>query len=384
MHRTLLALTVLLFAAPAAAQRADTLPLPRFTLTPYLGGRIPFGTEQTYLNRDSTTGLFFDEERGGGALVGIDAELRVRGPFSAVAGVAYSNAGDIVFTVVELGEDFNFAERRIRTGSTYLLSKAGVAYRLPLPNPETRRFRSVASLVAGPALVRERPAGEAAINHPAVNLGFKALLPIGSSRIAFQMAFEDYVTFWNTREYERRERARIDEPGLTVDFASPQGNLLMFHGGLTFLVGSRTPALTRAYAPLPAPAPPAMIPIRVCVVEGGELREVEAMVSPATGDTLVNQRRFSEVYPETMGYAATQDFYIRGEAVTWNRTRYVQFGLTRIIPANALIRAGEYQGVPVFRERHVTGTPDVLYMPVRSGCEFQVYQREQAVRGVRG
>jgi hypothetical protein len=127
-----------------------------------------------------------------------------------------------------------------------------------------------------------------------------------------------------------------------------------------------------------------MIPIRVCVVEGGELREVEAMVSPATGDTLVNQRRFSDVYPETMGYAATRDFYIRSEAVTWNRTRYVQFGLTRIIPANALIRAGEYQGVPVFRERNVTGTSDVLYMPVRSGCEFQVYQREQAVRGVRG
>ncbi len=382
MYRTLLALSVLLSAAPAAAQRGDTLPLPRFTVTPYLGGRIPFGTEQTFLNRDSTAGFFFDEERGGGALVGLDAEVRVRGPFSAVAGVAYSSAGGIVFTVVELGEDTSLAQRLRRTGSTYLLSKAGVAYRLPLPNPETRRFRSVASVVAAPALVRETPAGQSAINHPAVNLGFKALLPLGSSRVAFHMAFEDYVTFWNAREYERRERARIDEPELTVDFASPRGNLLMFHGGLTFLVGDRTPALIRAYTP--APAAPGMIPIRVCVMEGGELREVDAMVSPATGDTLVSQRRFSDVYPETMGYAATPDFYIRGEAVTFDRTRYVQFGLTRIIPANVLMRAGEYQGVPIFRERNVTGTPDVLYMPVRSGCEFQAYQREQAVRGVRG
>lgn len=388
MYRTLLALTVLLSAAPAAAQRADTLPLPRFTVTPYLGGRIPFSTEQTFLNRDSTAGFFFDEERGGGALTGLDAELRVRGPFSAVAGVAYSNAGDIVFTVVELGEDTSSAQRLVRTGSTYLLSKLGVAYRLPLPDPETRRFRSVASLVAAPALVRETPAGQSAINHPAVNLGFKALLPLGNSRIAFQMAFEDYVTFWNTREYERRERARIDEPGLIVDFGSPRGNLLMFHGGLTFLVGSRTPALVRTYTPTPAPAPeataPGMIPVRICVVEGGELREVDAMVSSATGDTTVNRRRFGDVYPETMGYAATRDFYIRSEAITVNRTRYVRFGLTRIIPASALTRAGEYQGVPFFRERNVTDAPDVLYLPVRSGCEFQTYQREQAVQGVRG
>jgi hypothetical protein len=201
------------------------------------------------------------------------------------------------------------------------------------------------------------------------------------------MAFEDYVTFWNTREYERREQAQINEPGVTVDFGSPRGNLLMFHGGLTFLVGSRAPAPVRAYAPtIPAAeaARPGMVPIRVCVVDAGELREVDATVNAATGDTTVSQRRFGELYPESAGYAATRDFYLRGEAVTFNRTRYVRYGLTRIIPAGALTRAGEYQGVPVFRERSVAGMPDVLYVPVRSGCEFQVYQREQSVRGVRG
>lgn len=388
MNRTLLVLALMVAAVlPAAAQRADTLPLPRFTLTPYLGGRIPFGTEQTFFTQDSTEGLFLDEERGGGALVGIDAEFRVRGPFSAVAGVAYSNAGDITFTVLEIGEDTSLAQRFQRTGSTYLLSKAGVAYRLPIPNPDNRRFRSVASLVVAPALVRETPARQTAIYHPAVNLGFKALLPLGNSRIAFQMAFEDYFTFWNTREYERRERAVIGEPGLTLDFDSPRGNLLMFHGGLTFLVARRTPPLARTYLP-PAPtaeaARPELVSIRVCVVEAGELREVEATVSPATGDTTVDQRRFSDAYPATTGYAASQDFYNRGEPITLDGTRYIRFGLTRIIPAGALMRAGEYQGVPVFRERNAVGTPEVLYIPVRSGCEFQTYQREQAVRGVRG
>lgn len=157
--------------------------------------------------------------------------------------------------------------------------------------------------------------------------------------------------------------------------------------GLKFSFGGRDRGVAPVMAPLPPPPPapaPTMTPIRVCVVEAGELREVDAMVNPATGDTLVNQRRFADVYPATMGYAAGQDFYLRNEAITLNRTRYVRFGLTRIVPATALTRAGEFQGVPVFRDRSATGTPEVLYVPVRTGCEFQTYQREQAVRGVRG
>ncbi len=158
--------------------------------------------------------------------------------------------------------------------------------------------------------------------------------------------------------------------------------------GLKFTFGGREAVPAPVFVPAPAPAPEPvrqeMTPIRVCVVEAGELREVDAMVNTATGDTLVNQRRFGDVYPGTTGYAAGQDFFIRNEAITFNRTRYVRFGLTRIVPANALTRAGEFQGVPIFRDRASTGTAEVLYVPVRTGCEFQTYQREQAVRGVRG
>lgn len=158
--------------------------------------------------------------------------------------------------------------------------------------------------------------------------------------------------------------------------------------GLKFTFGGGEAVPAPVFVPAPAPAPEPMrqemTPVRVCVVEAGELREVDAMVNPATGDTMVNQRRFGDVYPGTTGYAAGQDFFIRNEAITLNRTRYVRFGLTRIVPANALTRAGEYQGVPVFRDRTSTGTAEVLYVPVRTGCEFQTYQREQAVRGVRG
>lgn len=160
--------------------------------------------------------------------------------------------------------------------------------------------------------------------------------------------------------------------------------------GLKFSFGGRDEPMAVAPAPLPPPPAPAPAPmpemrsIRVCVVEGGQLREVDAMVDPATADTVVDGRRFSDVYPSTIGYAGGQDFFIRNEPITVNRTRYVKFGLTRIVPANALAPAGEVQGVTVFRDASGTGTPEVLYVPVRSGCEFQTYQREQAVRGVRG
>ena len=160
--------------------------------------------------------------------------------------------------------------------------------------------------------------------------------------------------------------------------------------GLKFSFGGRDEPVAFAPAPLPPPPPPAPAPmpemrsVRVCVVEGGQLREVDAMVDPATADTTVDGRRFSDVYPSTIGYAGGQDFFIRNEPITVNRTRYVKFGLTRIVPASALAPAGTYQGVTVFRDASGTGTPEVLYVPVRSGCEFQTYQREQAVRGVRG
>jgi hypothetical protein len=40
--------------------------------------------------------------------------------------------------------------------------------------------------------------------------------------------------------------------------------------------------------------------------------------------------------------------------------------------------------VGVFTEASATGTPDVIYIPVRPGCEFQPYQYEVPARGVRG
>ena len=62
----------------------------------------------------------------------------------------------------------------------------------------------------------------------------------------------------------------------------------------------------------------------------------------------------------------------------------MRFGLPRVVSPTDVARTGEYQGIGVFTDASATGTPDVVYVPVRPGCEFQPYQYEVPARGVRG
>jgi hypothetical protein len=160
--------------------------------------------------------------------------------------------------------------------------------------------------------------------------------------------------------------------------------------GLKFGFGAAAPeeVIVPPVAPPPPPpalpAAPEMQTIRVCVVEGTALREVEAMYNPATGDTTVAGQAFATAYPATTGYAGGATWYINNEAITINRRRYVRFGLPRVVSPTDVTRTGEYQGVGVFTDASATGTPDVIYIPVRPGCEFQPFQYEVPARGVRG
>jgi hypothetical protein len=140
-------------------------------------------------------------------------------------------------------------------------------------------------------------------------------------------------------------------------------------------------------APPPPPPPPPVVTVnrdvRVCVVENGALREIPVQYNTQTGDTTVNGRRFSEVYPST-GYAAGVTWFINNEPITVNGRRYVKYGLPRVLGVNEVARTADFQGVPVFAEAGATGATEVLYVPVRPGCEFQPYQLDVKVGGVRG
>lgn len=144
------------------------------------------------------------------------------------------------------------------------------------------------------------------------------------------------------------------------------------------------PPAPQPVPPPPPPAPSTMRDIRVCVVENGALREVQAMYNTANGDTTVSGRPFAQAYPATSGYAMGMTWFINNEPITVNGRRYVKYGLPRVLGVSEVARAGEYMGVPVFAEAGAAGMTEVLYLPVRPGCEFQPYQLDVKVGGVRG
>jgi hypothetical protein len=163
--------------------------------------------------------------------------------------------------------------------------------------------------------------------------------------------------------------------------------------GLKAMFGNLIPPPPPPPAVIPPPPPPVIAPppppppvvqptrdIRVCVVENGMLREITAVYNTQTGDTTVNGQRI----PATTGYAAGATWYINNEPITVNGRRYVRYGLPRVLGVNEVTRTAEYQGVSVFAEAGAQGTPEVLYIPVRPGCEFQPYQLEVKAGGVRG
>lgn len=192
---------------------------------------------------------------------------------------------------------------------------------------------------------------------------------------------------------------RVDGVADYMPNHEPEANLnLHARAGLSLLLGGARPA-PLAVAP-PPPPPPAFVPppalpppppaapmataIDVCVVENGALRNVQAQYTSATGDTTVAGRPFGQAYPATgPSYAGGAAWYIQGDAITLGGRRFVKFGLPRVVGVGEVTRSGEYQGVPVFAEAGMA-RPDVVYVAVRPGCEFQPYQTEVKAGAVRG
>ncbi|CAA9359257.1 MAG: hypothetical protein AVDCRST_MAG68-4291 [uncultured Gemmatimonadetes bacterium] len=135
--------------------------------------------------------------------------------------------------------------------------------------------------------------------------------------------------------------------------------------------------------PPPAPVAPAMQQIQVCVVQDGTVTNVTAMYNPAAGDTTVNGQPFATAFPAGAQYAANATWFINNEPVMFQNRRFVKYGLPRVLGVNEVTRVGDFMGVPVFAEAGQT-RPDVVYVPVRPGCEFQPYQTEVKTGGVRG
>lgn len=175
------------------------------------------------------------------------------------------------------------------------------------------------------------------------------------------------------------------EPGANTNLHARAGVSFLLGGARPspVVMPSLLPPLAPAPAP-PAPAPPAERLIQVCVVQNGQLQAVAASFRPAMNDTVIGGRAFAQAHPATApDYAVGASWFIQQDRVDFVDGTWVKFGVTRVIQPSQLQRVGEMMGTPLFADVGRQAPYDVVYVPVRPGCEFQPYQDAATIQ-VRG
>ncbi|HEU0054605.1 MAG TPA: hypothetical protein VFQ39_15565 [Longimicrobium sp.] len=255
MNRCALALLGLLaLPAAAAAQQErpllanepppERLPESRFAITPYIGVRVPYTTGNVVVLGESGQQFVLQEERGGSTMAGINAEARLSGPVSFIAGVAYSGREQDTF--VFLDGNGTGGTRVDTDGPAVLFAKAGVTWRLPDPIPDNRRFHPSAFLTVAPAMVfldwQDADGVDEDISktssHFALNLGADATARIGGGKWAINLGAEDFLTFWNTDKLRTRAETInalvTDEQSVTLDYDYSNSNIIVLRFGLSY------------------------------------------------------------------------------------------------------------------------------------------------------
>lgn len=156
-------------------------------------------------------------------------------------------------------------------------------------------------------------------------------------------------------------------------------------------------ACGRAPEPIAAPAPTApgvadryaaLPDTTVCVVDRTTDRGLRDLAAKRDGDRVVllvddQIRALDELHPISLvaGYAGRETWFARGQPVTAHRRQYLKYRGERRVPLDKLKRLGEYQGIPLFAAPNDTVPPPALYVPIRLGCIFQPYLRDDIFRG---
>ena len=211
------------------------------------------------------------------------------------------------------------------------------------------------------------------------------LFPVGSALALFiEGAVHGYDSPAHVNENAQNATDRITfTPRLVLGLKAMFGNLIPPPPPPPVLPPPPPPVVQPP--PPPPPPPPAENAIRVCVVQGTTLTDVNAIYRPTMGDTLVDQagtrRPFSSVYAATSPtYAGGATWFINNDVVRFNNRDYVRFGVPRVITPAELTRAGEFQGTGVWTENAAGAAANVIYVPIRPGCEFQAYQVRESIQ----
>lgn len=253
MRLGVLALAGLLaLPAAAAAQNdggfaseppADLVPYTRFAVTPWIGFRSPYGSGDYFVFTESGDQFQLDEDRGGGAAIGLDAAYRVTGPLNVIAGFGYSGADENELTVLD---EAGTVRRFQSDGPEVWFLKAGVQYRLPDPIPDNRRYHPAAYVTVAPALVfTDYPDFEGFDNddvngsarHFALNIGFDAAANLGSRGLTLTFTVEDYLTFVDEDRVRVRDEVLLgdlfEEP-VVIEYDRSTNNIVLLRAGLSW------------------------------------------------------------------------------------------------------------------------------------------------------
>lgn len=252
MIRSALALLGLLALPLAASAQNDRLlanepppqrlPESRFSITPYIGARVPFNSGTQVLVVENGDQYQLRWERGGAPMLGLDVTGKVRGPVQFVVGAAYSGRHDDFVTV----SGPSLSDTATAQGAMYLFGKAGVQVRLADPNPDNRRFHPSALITAAPSVVWvdfkdvagfPDEANDGSL-HFAANLGLDAAARIGRSDTwSFTLGVQDYLVFWNSDDLAARDatlgQILLSEP-VAVNYNYSTSNILTLRFGVSY------------------------------------------------------------------------------------------------------------------------------------------------------
>jgi hypothetical protein len=242
MHRVVIAGLAILLLQPAAAS-AQIAPLPgeawvspRLRVTPFFGYAPPSSRTETRTLQTVTGEVSFAEfevDLGAGFGGGANVEYRVASMFSVYGGGAFVRRGN-----TSEYSDLT-ALRRGEQGSSFIMTRAGVGFRLPESESQLQLRRLEASVFAGPTLVLELPRQDLVRTHAdgmalfGAHLGLDAELPLGDGRLSLHGALEDNIVWWDDAELSTRAASVY---GGTAAVTSGISHLFLLRVGLTLRV----------------------------------------------------------------------------------------------------------------------------------------------------
>jgi hypothetical protein len=229
-----------------APREVQSVRVGRLGITPLLGVRAPLVSQRRATvivpGGFSPLVVVFDGRGGDGGTVGAEVDLRLVGPVGVAAALTFSNP-DEVLTTVRHGE--GTISQNVLKGPTVAFARLNLIYELRAPHPEDRNYRPAAFVMIGPAVAREDYGhgmlalsdGADRVDNPALHVGIKALMPFGSPSLVLHLSAENYATFWNPRDQERRRVERLLElqPGTATStgFDYNTTHVFMFNVGLS-------------------------------------------------------------------------------------------------------------------------------------------------------